>query len=212
MQAEIPKPTISRLCLLYRVLQTLETEGTTTVSSTQLGERLSMNSNNLRKDISYLGDVGNLGAGYEVARLKSAIGAKLGLDRNRLTCIVGLGELGRAVLSYLLRHPGCYVMAAGFDSNINTIETLRTSVPLYPAYQIPEVVRRMRIEMAVITVTPTAAQRVADLLAEGGVRGLLNLTASIIKPPREDVFVTNLSLADEFHMLSALITLHNQTS
>ncbi|RPH94190.1 MAG: redox-sensing transcriptional repressor Rex, partial [Calditrichaeota bacterium] len=184
MQIDVPKPTIARLCLLYRLLDEVEREGVTTISSTQLGDRLSMNSHNLRKDIGYIGDVGNLGAGYLVERLKAAIAARLGLDRKRFACVVGLGELGRAILDYTQRHPGGYDIIAGFDSNINKIETMRTPVPLYPASQIPETVKRLRIELAVITVPHTVAQRVADQLIEGGVQGLVNLTPAIIKSDR----------------------------
>ncbi|MDZ7317225.1 MAG: redox-sensing transcriptional repressor Rex [candidate division KSB1 bacterium] len=209
-QFEIPKPAVARLCLVYRLLEELQAEGCVTVSSTQLGERLSMNSHNLRKDISYIGEVGNWGAGYEVARLKQAIGEKLGLARRRAACVVGLGDLGRAILDHAQRHPGAFIMAAGFDSNINKIETLKSSVPLFPAYQIPEVVRRLRIELAVITVPPAAAQKVADLLVEGGVRGLLNMTPAVIKAARPEVFLTNLCLTDELNMLSALITLNTK--
>lgn len=209
MQIDLPKPTIARLCLLFRLLEEVELEGVASVSSTQLGERLSMNSHNLRKDIGYIGEVGNLGAGYEVSRLKAAIAAKLGLDRRRTACVVGLGELGRAVLNHAQLHPGGYAVVAGFDTNINKIETMRTQVPLFPAYQIPEIVRRLHIELAVIAVPLTAAQRVADQLVEGGVRGLVNLAPAIIKSEREDVFVSNFSVTGEFHFLSALMTLNN---
>jgi redox-sensing transcriptional repressor len=209
VQIDVPKPTIARLCLLYRLLEEIEREGAATVSSSQLGERLSMNSHNLRKDIGYVGEVGNLGAGYEVSRLKAAIAAKLGLDQQRSACVVGLGELGRAILNYAQLHPGGYAVVAGFDSNINKIETMRTSVSLYPAYQISEIVKRLHIELAVIAVPMTAAQRVADQLVEGGVRGLVNLTPAIIKSVRDDVFVSNFSVTGEFHFLSSLMTLNN---
>ena len=212
MQERIPKPAISRLCLIFRVLDEMIQSGMGTVSSAQLAERLSMNSHNVRKDISYLGDIGNLGAGYDVIKLKKAIAAVLGLDKSRNACVIGLGRLGTAILNFEQFQPKGYKIVAGFDSNINKIETLRTSVALYPSYMIEEIIRRFDVDLAILAVPETAAQKVTDQLVKGGIKGIVNLTPAIIKPHKQDVFVSNLSIVGHFNYLSALITLNEAKS
>jgi redox-sensing transcriptional repressor len=212
VQNGIPKPTILRLCLIYRVLDELLHNGVQSVSSSQIADRLSMNSHNVRKDIGYLGDVGNLGAGYDVIVLKKAIAESFGLNRTRNACVVGLGRLGSAVLNFEQFQPKGYKIVAGFDSNINKIETMRTAVSLSPSYMIAEVVHRMEIELGVIAVPEDVAQKVTDQLVEGGIKGIVNLTPTIIKPNDPNVFISNLSILGNFHYLSALITLNEKQS
>ncbi len=196
------------MCLLYRYLDELIRNDVQTISSSQIGRRLSMNSHNVRKDIGYLGDVGNLGAGYDVIKLKKAIAARLGFNRQRNACVVGIGRLGSAILNFERFQVHGYKIVAGFDSNINKIETMRTSVALFPSHMIAEIVRRFDIQLGVIAVPEKAAQKVTDQLVEGGIKGIVNLTPVVIKPKQSDVFVRNLSILGDFHYLSALITLN----
>jgi redox-sensing transcriptional repressor len=212
LQDKIPKPAISRLCSLYRALDDMIQSGVETVSSAQLGDRLSMNSHNVRKDISYLGDIGSLGAGYNVLKLKKTIAAFLGFDRSRNACVVGLGRLGTSILNFAHFRAKGYEMVAGFDSNINKIETMRTAVLLFPSYMIEEIVKRFEIELAIITVPEEAAQKVTDQLVEGGIKGIVNFTPTMINPHRPDVFVSHLSITGHFNYLSALITLNENKS
>jgi redox-sensing transcriptional repressor len=206
----ISKPAISRLCLIYRLLDEMKQSGVTSVSSSQLADRLSMNSHNVRKDIGYLGDVGNLGAGYDVIKLKEAIASKFNLDRDRNSCVVGIGKLGSAVLNFEQFQVHGFKIVAGFDSNINKIETMRTSVALFPSHMIAEIVSRFNIQLGVVAVPENAAQKVADQLVDGGVQGIINMTPITIKPKQENVFVRNLSIVGEFQYLSALITLNEK--
>lgn len=212
MQNVIPKPTILRLCLIYRVLDELLQNGVQSVSSSQIADRLSMNSHNVRKDIGYLGDIGNLGAGYDVLVLKKAIAMSFGLNRKRNACVVGLGRLGSAILNFEQFQPRGYNIVAGFDANINKIETMRTAISLSPSYMIAEVVRRLDIELAVLAVPEDVAQKVTDQLVDGGIKGIVNLTPAIIKPKDERVYISNLSILGDFHYLSALITLNENNS
>lgn len=207
MQPAIPKPTISRLCLLYRYLDELIKNDVQTISSTQIGQRLSMNSHNVRKDIACLGDVGNLGSGYDVIKLKKAIAAAFEFNQEHNSCVVGLGRLGSAILNFDQFQIHGYKIVAGFDANINKIETMRTSISLFPSHMISDIVRRFDIQLAVIAVPETAAQKVTDQLVEGGIKGIINLTPVVLKPKGRQVFVRNLSILGDFHYLSALIAL-----
>ena len=208
MKNDISRPAISRLCLIYRLLDEMILSGVQTTSSSQIGERLSMNSHNVRKDIGYLGDVGNLGAGYDVITLRRAIAARFDFNQDRNSCVVGLGRLGSAILNFEQFQLHGFKIVAGFDSNINKIETVRTSVALFPSHMITEIIRRFDIQLGVIAVPEFAAQKVTDQLVDGGILGIINMTPVVLKPKRQNVFVRNLSILGDFHYLSALIALN----
>jgi redox-sensing transcriptional repressor len=201
---EIPLPSLARLLTVFRLLDQYEEEKVVTVSSTEIGARLGIKPDSIRKDVSYLGEVGNFGGGYEVLRLKAHISANLNLEKGRTLCVVGLGRLGSAVLNNAdLRKRG-FLIVAGFDSNINKIETITSSVELHPAYEIAEVVRRKGIDMGVIAVPDKAAQEAADRLVQGGVRGIINFSSCAIRTPTA-VMVRTVDLLGECALLSTLM-------
>lgn len=185
----------------------MQNQGKTTVYSAEIGRELKVAAHNIRKDINYLGEIGNTNAGYDVARLKAHIHSHLGFARPRTVCIVGLGRLGSALLNYEMFKSSSCQLVAGFDKNINTLELLKTHIPLYPVYELREVVKQKAIQQAILTVTPGAAQEVADSLQEGGIKGILNFTPVIIKPRNKKVIIRNLDLLGELRLVSALLTL-----
>lgn len=205
----LPNPTISRLCQLYRILQTLNSQNVHRISSAQLAEHMGVGSHNIRKDISHLGELGG-GGGYDVRHLSQVIAEKLGLVHTRNMCIVGLGKLGQALLS-LHYYPDNYKLIAGFDSNTNKVETMRTQIPLYPAYSLPDMISQLDIEIAMLTVPTRVAQSVTDTLVQAGIRGILNFTQHIINLSDSHVFVSNIDVVTELSILSSLITLKSQT-
>jgi redox-sensing transcriptional repressor len=181
----------------------LEANGETTVSSTELGQQLGVNANSIRKDISYLGEIGNGRAGYSLRKLKDTITEKFKLNRKKTACIVGLGRLGTAILRYERLFPSGFEIAAGFDSNINKIETIQTKVPLYPANEIATIVKRVKIEIGVLAVPATAAVESAKRLMDGGIRGIVNFSPIIIKP-MAGVCIRNIDLVGELRIVSVL--------
>ncbi|MDZ7722464.1 MAG: redox-sensing transcriptional repressor Rex [candidate division KSB1 bacterium] len=205
----LPKPTLSRLCQLHRVLKTLEQQDISRISSFQLADRLGVGSHSIRKDISHLDEKGSGGGGYDVKQLAAVIADKLGLAQMRNMCIVGLGKLGRALLN-LNYQPDTYNLVAGFDSNTNRVETIRTHIPVYPAYNIPEIIPQLNIEIAMLTVPTEAAQDMTDTLINAGIRGILNFTQRIITIPDKPVFISNIDIMTELSILSSFITLKSQ--
>jgi redox-sensing transcriptional repressor len=148
--------------------------------------------------------VGNFGGGYEVLKLKDHISVNLGLDRKRRTCVVGLGRLGTAILNYDDLNENGFSVVAGFDSNINKLETTTTPVELFPAHEISEVVKKKGIEIGLIAVPARAAQETADRLMDGGIRGIINFSPVAIKA-KNNVMIRNLDLLGEYMILSTLL-------
>ncbi|HOW81074.1 MAG TPA: redox-sensing transcriptional repressor Rex [Spirochaetota bacterium] len=206
----IPKPTISRLCKIYSLLEELEDKGQLKLSSNEIGRRLGVGSHNIRKDLTYLGETGTTGSGYEIKKLKDQIAESLGFTRKRKACIVGLGKMGTAILSNEMFFSKNFDIIAGFDTNINRLETLKIDIPLYPTYDIPVVVKREKIELALLTLPGETAQNIAEKLIEGGIKGIVNFSPVVLSSPDDKVYITNIDIIDEFRFLSALFTLEKK--
>ncbi len=206
----IPLPAITRLCSVYQFLLSLEKDGQNRISSSELERRLGISAHSVRKDISYLGIAGGIGAGYEVSRLKELIGERFGFAEQKRACLVGLGRLGSAILQRLSFPGGEFRVIAGFDSNINKLETIKTTVSVFPAYQITEVVRALGITLGIIAVPAASLQEVAGRLIDGGVRGIVNFAPGLINPAVDGVFIRNMDIMAELRILSAQVRVRDE--
>lgn len=206
----IPKPSILRLCKVYSLLNEYKNNTLTTISSKDIGQRLGVASHNIRKDISFLfGESGTIGSGYDIEKLKNQIEQRFGFNHKRNACIIGLDSLGTALLNQRLIINDNFKILAGFDSNINRLETLKTDIALYPTHEITDVVRNHSIEFAVITDAGKEPSRIIDRLINGGIRGIVNFSSTNITSDRKDIFVSNFDLIGEFRYLVALISLNS---
>jgi redox-sensing transcriptional repressor len=194
----IPEPAKERLLYLMRFLQK---HTGSPVTSGALEVLTGWSRHTIRKDISYL--EGSFGGktGYTAESLGPAIKNALGLERSRRFCVVGLGRLGSAYLNARAFDLEEFVLTAGFDTNVNRVEILKSPVPLYPAYKIPEVVERFSIDMALLCVPPEAAQTAAERLAAAGIRGIVNF-APVALTLDPAVMVRNVHVVDELRALS----------
>ncbi|MBN2440211.1 MAG: redox-sensing transcriptional repressor Rex [Spirochaetales bacterium] len=212
MNTIIPESTVIRLSQMYRFLEECIANEVTTIFSADIGEHMGITAHTVRKDINFLGEIGKTAAGYDVVKLKNHIHEHLGLEKKRSACIVGLGNLGKALLHYKQFLGGNYKVIAGFDSDINTLEMVKTSISLYPSYRIEEVVKDLKIELAIIAVPSKAAQDVADRLIRGGVKGIINFTQVFVKSQADGALVRNIDLYGELRILSALLNLKEPLS
>lgn len=141
--------------------------------------------------------------GYDTARLLKAVQTALGADEAETTvgvCIVGLGRLGAALLDEALVEGSGFVIKAGFDSNVNRVEILRSTFPLYPAGEMSSVIRRDKISLAVLTVAEKDAQQMAERLSSAGITGIVNMTRAVLKVPPQ-VKVENISVLNALKMI-----------
>ncbi|MDO5576125.1 MAG: redox-sensing transcriptional repressor Rex [Fibrobacter sp.] len=199
----IPFPAINRLCSLYRLLCDIQEAGVERISSAELGVKLGVGAHNIRKDIAFLGLSSSSGVGYDVCGLKKLISERFGFNVEKKACIVGLGRLGTAIMERKDLCGGEFRVIAGFDSNVNRLETIRSVVPLYPAHSITDVVRQLKIDLAIIAVPGAVAQDVADKLCDGGIKGILNFAPVIVKLDNKEIFIKNMDISGELRVLSA---------
>ena len=197
---KIPALAVPRLSQYYRAL--LDFPGGV-VSSEEIAERTGHGAPRIRRDLTYFGQFGRPGRGYDVQRLKKALAGILGIDRTWRVALVGVGNLGAALLGYRgLRRPGFQLVAA-FDKDPRKTGQVVEGIPVNSLSAVPRVVRERHVEMALITVPAESAQEVAEVLVKAGVRALLNFAPVRLQPPA-GVTIHNIDMAIELERLSFL--------
>jgi redox-sensing transcriptional repressor len=200
----IPRKTVYRLSLYYRALQRLKLNEVGTVSSAALAKAAGVKPTQLRKDLTYFGQFGTRGLGYNVAALSAQLTEVLGTTHLQPVILVGAGQLGSA----LLRYPGFnkegFEVIAAFDADVTRKRTREIGVPILPMDQMASMVKERRIKMAIVTVPGTVAQEVANVLIEAGILAILNFAPIILQVP-DNVVVNNVDLAIELENLSYFI-------
>ena len=201
---EIPRKAVYRLSIYLRCLLRLKENGLPTIASEALARAAGVKSTQLRKDLAYFGTFGTRGLGYEVEQLAGMISKVLGTTRLQPVVLVGVGNLGAALLTYQGFGPEGFEVVAAFDAEPLKART-RTPFPhILPMSDLARVIRERGVRMAILTVPVTAAQVVANQLVEAGIVGVLNFAPIVIQVP-EEVTVNSVNLAIELENLSYFI-------
>jgi len=186
---KIPNETIRRLPIYLRGLLSLLEQGHDSISSGGLADFLGMNSSQIRKDVSYFGDFGTRGVGYDIRKLARQIRKILHLEGGSKAALVGVGNLGSAILTY----PGFAVygfeMAAAFDVSDKRIGKKIKGITIEDVSKIPSLAER-GISLGIIAVPRDAAQKVVDAMVKAGVKGILNFSPSHVMVPKRVKVIT----------------------
>ena len=201
LSKDVPKAVVTRLSLYLRELQHLVRTGKATVSSHQLGQLLGFSDAQVRKDLTYFGHFGHPGVGYRCEELASAIRRILGTDRVWTVGLVGVGNLGRALLGYRGFAAKGFRIVAAFDADPRKTNTAVDGVQVYGLDRLREVVEQQQIQLAMLTVPAAAAQGVADMVAAAGVTGIVNFAPVTLSLP-EEVSLVGVDLATELEQIS----------
>ena len=197
----IPRKTIYRLSIYLRCLARLRENGISTVSSEALARAAGVKPTQLRKDLAYFGTFGTRGLGYDVGALSKKISDKLGTSRLQPVILVGVGNLGLALLSYRGFEKEGFEIVAAFDADPQRRRDKEIKQPIYGMDELPAFVRDQNVKMAILTVPAAVAQEVANDLTEAGIVGILNFSP-IVLAVAEEVMVNNVNLAIELENLS----------
>jgi redox-sensing transcriptional repressor len=169
-----PKAVVGRMSLYLRQLEAEQRLGHSTISSSELGEPLSIKNAQVRKDLAFFGQFGHPGIGYRIDELIGALRHILGIDHEWPLAVVGLGNLGRALLRYRgFRNRGFHVVAL-FDNDPAKIGQKHDGLIVESIESLRKVVALRKIKLAILCVPTESAQRVADLLVASGIGGILN--------------------------------------
>lgn len=175
-EQKIPQVTAKRLPLYYRYLEKLHAIGKHRVSSADLSDALQIDPATIRRDFSYLGELGKKGYGYNVTYLLQFLRDFLKQDEVTNVVLVGVGNLGTALLRYNFYRSHSTKIVAGFDKDPNKIGTDVDGIPVYSMDRFREVTQLHNVEVAILTVPINAAQPTTEFLIQSGIRGILNFT------------------------------------
>jgi redox-sensing transcriptional repressor len=200
----IPRKTIYRLSIYLRCLARLRENGIGTVSSEALAKAAGVKPTQLRKDLAYFGTFGTRGLGYDVNELSLKISDELGTSSLQPVILVGVGNLGLALLSYRGFEKEGFEIIAAFDAVPGRKRDKEIKQPILGMEQMAGFIREQGVKMGILSVPAAAAQTVANRLIESGVMGILNFSPIVLAVP-EDVIVNNVNLAIELENLSYFI-------
>lgn len=203
IRVDIPRKSIYRLSIYQRCLQRLKENDVETVSSEALSKAAGVKSTQLRKDLGYFGPLGTRGLGYNVDTLTKTISEVLGRTRLQPVILVGVGNLGSALLRYGgFRKEGFEVVSA-FDIAPKS-RTSAGGIPIRPMTQMVDYVRDNHVKMAILTVPANNAQGVVNDMVASGIQAILNFSPIVLDVP-ENVVVNSVDLAVELENLSYFI-------
>ena len=201
----ISKATIDRLPLYFRTLRLVQDEGIDVISSDELGRRLGITPEQIRKDLASFGQFGKKGVGYYVNELKHNVGGILGLDNHWNIAVIGIGHLGAALANYQNFVSLGFNLVALFDQDPKVIGTVQNHVKVEAIDDLSRIVRERGVHIGIIAVPAAFAQDVADKLVAAGVKGIWNFAPIKMQVP-ETMHIVNEDLSIGLSRLSYHIT------
>ncbi len=205
-EPRLSRASVQRFSLYLRHLERWNQDGQQIVSSGQLGEALAINDAQVRKDLAYLGNLGQPGIGYYTNELIAALRHRLGVDRVWLAVVVGVGNLARALLRYRGFSQQGFQFVGLFDSDKTKVGQVVEGLAVQAPEKLPEVIAATKAELAVVAVPAEMAQGVADALVAAGIKGILNFAPLTLKLPANVSLVT-VDLAVQLEQLAFLVHL-----
>ncbi len=208
LKKRISESTIHRLSLYYRALSLLEKENYETVSSKELAKRERLTPAQVRKDLSFFGSFGTRGLGYPVLELKKKIASILGIDKRWKVALIGIGNIGSALVSYKEFMRQGFKIVKLFDNDQRKIGSNHKGIIVSDISNLEKELAEDGIEIVVLAVPATVAQYIVDDVISAGVKSILNFAPVNLKVP-VDVHLRNENMSMELEYLSfAMVNNH----
>jgi len=205
-QVKVSNNVIRRLPRYLRKLDELAADGVDKISSRQLGEELGLTSSQVRQDFNCFGEFGQQGYGYNVSALRAQIAGILGMDRGFSAILLGVGNIGRALMENFCFSDWGVKLAAAFDIKPELVGTEYKGVRIYAMEELEHYLDTNRVDMAVLTVPKAAAVPVTELLTAHGVDAIWNFTNVELTRPNSSTIVENIHFSDSLLSLCYYVT------
>ena len=200
-ERQISKAVIKRLPRYYRYLGEILDSGMERISSGELSSRMKVTASQIRQDLNHFGGFGQQGYGYNVKYLHDEIGKILGIDHSHNMIVVGGGNMGHALSNYTAFERNGFKIKAIFDVNPALIGKKIRNISIYSTEELPEFIKKEKIEIAALTLPTAAAPEMADVLVSCGIKAIWNFAHTDLNVPK-DVVVENVHLFDSLMRLS----------
>lgn len=197
---EIPRATARRLPVYYRYLREFQNRGKNRISSQELSEAVKVDSATIRRDFSHFGALGKRGYGYDVEKLLEFFRKELFQDQLTTVALIGVGNLGNALMNYNFKRSNNIRIGAAFDVNPEIVGTVHYGVPVYPMDELEKWLLEMEIKVVILSVPSDTAQKVAEQLEKAQVKGILNFTPTRLRVS-SDIYVQDVDLGNELQTL-----------
>ena len=207
-EREISQAVIGRLPRYFRYLGELKDEGVERISSQELSGLMKVTASQIRQDFNNFGGFGQQGYGYNVEELRAEIGHILGVDNNHHLIMIGVGNLGHALLQNFHFDQAGFTVDAAFDVSPAVVGSSVNGVPIFAMDELENYIRSHTVDVVVLTIPQSVAQDTADRLIGLGVRGFWNFTNVELSSANPDVQFENIHFADSLLTLSYRIANH----
>lgn len=203
-KSKVSNAIIRRLPRYRRYLGVLQQKGVKKISSNELSDMIGYTASQIRQDLNTFGEFGQQGYGYEVDKLYKEINKILGLDREYKTVVVGAGNLGRAITNHTYYYRIGFNIIGLFDCDPNVIGSEVSGNVVKDIKELKDFIKAEDVDIGVICVDRENAQSVADILVEGGVKGIWNFAPIDLEVP-DEIALEAVHLSDSLHALSFMI-------
>ena len=206
---KISMPVVRRLPRYYRFLRELKNSGVSRISSKALAERMGSTASQIRQDLNCFGGFGQQGYGYDVCRLYDEIGSILGLNNQYGAILLGVGNLGRAVVNHVDFEGRGFRLIGVFDIHPDVIGTVVNGLKVLPVDSLEEFCSANQVDAAVLCLPADSAEAGADILYGCGVRCFWNFSSYDISMKYNDIVSENVHLSDSLMTLCYRMTARN---
>lgn len=193
MQKTLPDKTVERLSQCRRVLLNKLEENVTNIYSHEIAKLLHVTPVQVRRDFMLMGYSGSPSKGYDVKKLIKFIGKTIETRDGHNVCIIGMGNLGKALANYLYKKREKLNIVASFDNDPKKVTKCISHSQCYHIDDLPKVVRELDISIAILTVPIQAAELVRDILVENGIKGIVNFAPTPLNVPK-DVYLDEIDI------------------
>ena len=206
---KISDAVIHRLPRYYRYLDDLYNKGVVRISSSSLGDKMDITASQIRQDLSCFGEFGQQGYGYKVTALRAEIASILGMDRGYSAILIGVGNLGQALLCNFSFKTWGFDLKAAFDVKPQLIGTDYEGVKIHDMATLPQFLSENKVDAAVLCVPKAHAVQTTELLTSHGVNAIWNFTNVELTAPESSTIVENIHFSDSLLSLSYYISEDN---
>jgi redox-sensing transcriptional repressor len=193
----LPDKTVERLSQYRRTLNNQLVKGKTHIFSHEIANLLHITPVQVRRDIMLIGYSGTLRKGYDIQEMVNLIGKIIDTEEGQMIAVIGLGNLGKAIIHYLQEKKSKLNIVAAFDNNPEKINKIYSNVNCYHIDRLQEVVAEKKITIGIITTPPEVASELAKKIASVGIKGIVNFTPKPLSA-QEGVYL------EEYDMITSL--------
>lgn len=205
-RVKVSNNVIRRIPRYLRKLDELAEAGVTRISSFDLGQQLGLTPSQIRQDFSCFGEFGQQGYGYNVSALREQVASILGMDRGFTAILIGVGNIGRALMDNFCFSEWGFHLLSAFEVNPDLIGTELSGVSIRSMDELESFLAEHKVDVAVLSVPKEAALRVTERLTKNGIRAIWNFTNVELTDPNSSILVENVHFSDSLLSLSYFIS------